>query len=84
MEDYENEKKISIVLLVLCMLFGLAACGTEEPAAPDVLYSTTCSVKDGWITFADADPASVKLEIIEDSLKMEVSPIGAGLVFTRK
>lgn len=125
------KKTILIVLLVLCMLFGLVACGREEPAAPaapdvigtwvlesvnlngvthvdaeylgdydysftfeedgtataDVLgarYSTTYSVKDGWITFADADLASVKLEITEDSLKMEVSPIGAGLVFTRK
>ena len=122
------KKTISTVLLVLCMLFGLAACGTEEPAAPNVIgtwvlesvnlngvthvdaeylgdydysftfeedgtatadvlgvrYSTTYSVKDGWITFADADLASVKLEITEDSLKMEVSPVGAGLVFTRK
>ena len=125
------KKIISIVLLVSCMLFGLAACGREEPAVPtvpdvigtwllesvnlngvthvdaeylgdydysftfeedgtataDVLgvrYSTTYSVKDGWITFADANLASVKLEITEDSLKMEVSPIGAGLVFTRK
>lgn len=125
------KKTILIVLLVLCMLFGLVACGTEEPAAqaaPDVIgtwvlesvnlngvthvdaeylgdydysftfeedgtatadvlgvrYFTTYSVKDGWITFADANLASVKLEITEDSLKMEVSPIGAGLVFTRK
>ena len=49
-------------------------------------YTTTYTVKNGWITFAHADLASVRLEIEGDTLTMELTKtgIGSGLVFSRK
>ena len=49
-------------------------------------YTTTYTVKNGWITFAHADLASIRLEIEEDTLTMELTKtgIGGGLVFSRK
>lgn len=121
-------KTISIILVVLCMMLGMVACGTKEVVNQDIVgtwvlesvkvngvthvdaeylgdydysftfaedgtatanvlgvdYSTTYSVEDGWIVFAEADLAAIKLEVAGDSLEMKLSPVGAGLVFTRK
>lgn len=66
--------------------FTFAEDGTATATVLGIDYTTTYTVKDGWITFAHADLASVRLEIEGDTLTLELTKtgIGGGLVFTRK
>ena len=60
--------------------------GSATATVMGVSYTTTYTVKDGWVTFAHADLASIRLEMEGDNLTMELTKtgIGGGLVFTRK
>lgn len=60
--------------------------GTATVTVLGISYTTSYTVKDGWVTFAHADLASVRLEIEDDTLTLELTKtgIGGGLVFTRK
>ena len=64
--------------------FTLKDDGTAQARVLGVTYSTTYTVTNDWITFADAALASVKLEVSGDTLLMKLSLTGAGLVFVRK
>ena len=66
--------------------FTFAEDGSATATVMGVSYTTTYTVKDGWVTFAHADLASIRLEIEGDTLTMELTKtgIGSGLVFTRK
>jgi len=66
--------------------FTLTEDGEATATVMGNTYTTTYTVKDGWITFAHADLASLRLKIEGDTLTMELTRtgIGAGLVFSRK
>ena len=64
--------------------FTLTEEGNATATVLGITYTTTYEVKNGWITFADADLASIKLEIADDTLEMQLSVIGGGLVFERQ
>lgn len=64
--------------------FTFAEDGTATANVLGVDYFTTYSVKDGWIVFAEAKLAAIKLKVTGDSLEMKLSPVGAELVFIRK
>ena len=64
--------------------FTLAEDGSATVNALGVTYTTSYDVVDGWISFTDANLAYIKLEVVDDTLEMQLSAIGGGLVFSRQ
>ena len=64
--------------------FILAEDGSATVTTLGIIYETTYEVRHGWITFADADLASIKLELDGDYLKMQLNIVGGGLIFERQ
>ena len=58
--------------------------GNATVTAMGITYETTYEVRKGWITFAEADLASIKLEMDGDYLKMQLNIVGGGLIFERQ
>lgn len=48
-----------------------------------VSYTTTYEIRDNWIIFGDKALAAVKLKVSGDTLELDVTAIGGGLVFTK-
>ena len=64
--------------------FELSGDGTATVHVRGVTYTTNYTIRDEWLTFSDADLASIKLEVSGDTMKMKMSVTGAGLVFIRQ
>jgi len=64
--------------------FTLSEDGTATATVLGVSYNTTYQITNGWITFTDLGLAAVKLEVIDDTLEMQLSAVGGGLVFERQ
>lgn len=64
--------------------FILTEDGNATATVLGVTYNTTYQVTNGWISFTDLGLAAVKLEVVDDTLEMQLSVVGGGLVFERQ